>query len=133
MSLYVATPFIGPALEPLLGAAVTQTRSRRWTAWLIIFFTIVLVFAPAQLFAESYKPVLLRRRANKRGLPLPRSPTEGMSLPKVVSTYVTKTPTRPLHMLHIEPIVATFNTYSAFNFGLMYAFFAAFPYVFEVD
>jgi multidrug resistance protein len=133
MSLYVATPFMGPALGPLLGAAVTQTRGWRWTAWLILFFTVVLVFAPAPFFAESYKPVLLRKHAKKRNLPLPRSPTEGMSLWKVVSTYVRKTLTRPMHMLLTEPIVATFNSYSAFNFGLLYAFFAAFPYVFETE
>jgi multidrug resistance protein len=133
MSLYVATPFFGPALGPILGAVVTQTRGWRWTSWLILFFTIILVIAPAPFFRESYKPVLLRRRAKKRNLPLPRSPTEGMSLPKVVSTYATKTLTRPMHMLLTEPIVATFNTYSAFNFGLLYAFFAAFPYVFETE
>jgi multidrug resistance protein len=133
MSLYVATPFFGPALGPILGAAVTQTRGWRWTSWLILFFTIVLVIAPAPFYAESYKPVLLRRRAKQRNLPLPRSPTEGMSLPKIVSTYATKTLTRPMHMLLTEPIVATFNSYSAFNFGLLYAFFAAFPYVFQIE
>ncbi|KAJ4364394.1 hypothetical protein N0V83_008988 [Neocucurbitaria cava] len=133
MSLYVATPFFGPALGPLLGAAVTQTQGWRWTSWLILFFTVVLVIAPAPFYIESYKPILLRQRAKKRNLPLPRSPTEGMSLPKVVKTYVSKTLTRPMHMLLTEPIVATFNAYSAFNFGLLYAFFAAFPYVFKAQ
>ncbi|KAG9195408.1 hypothetical protein G6011_00529 [Alternaria panax] len=133
MSLYVATPFFGPALGPILGAVVTQTRGWRWTSWLILFFTIVLVIAPAPFFRESYKPVLLRQRAKERNLPLPPSPSEGMSLPKIVGTYASKTLSRPMHMLLTEPIVATFNTYSAFNFGLLYAFFAAFPYVFETE
>ncbi|EUC35066.1 hypothetical protein COCCADRAFT_24950 [Bipolaris zeicola 26-R-13] len=133
MSLYVATPFFGPAIGPLLGAAVTQSQGWRWTSWLILFFTVVLVIAPAPFFVESYKPVLLRQRAKKLNLPLPLSPTEGMPLPKIVSTYVTKTLTRPMHMLLTEPIIATFNAYSAFNFGLLYAFFAAFPYVFKKE
>ncbi|EDU47933.1 benomyl/methotrexate resistance protein [Pyrenophora tritici-repentis Pt-1C-BFP] len=131
MSLYVATPFFGPALGPILGAIVTQARAWRWTAWLILFFTVVLVLAPAPFFVESFKPVLLRKRAKQRNLPLPLLPTEGMSWPKVIHTYATRTLTRPMHMLFTEPIVATFNTYSAFNFGVLYAFFAAFPYVFE--
>lgn len=38
-----------------------------------------------------------------------------------------------MHMLLTEPIIAAFNAYSAFNFGLLYAFFAAFPYVFETE
>ncbi|CAE7027749.1 hypothetical protein P3342_006039 [Pyrenophora teres f. teres] len=133
MSLYVATPFFGPALGPILGAIVTQSRDWRWTAWLILFFTVVLVLTPAPFFAESFKPVLLRQRAKQRNLPVPRLPTEGMSWPKVLHTYATKTLTRPMHMLLTEPIVATFNTYSAFNFGVLYAFFAAFPYVFEKE
>ncbi|KAH7399158.1 benomyl/methotrexate resistance protein [Phaeosphaeria sp. MPI-PUGE-AT-0046c] len=133
MSLYVSTPFFGPALGPLLGAAVSRSLGWRWTSWLILFFTIVLVIAPAPFYIESYKPILLRQRAKKRGLPLPRSPTEGLSLPKVLSTYVSKTLTRPMRMLLTEPIIAAFNAYSAFNFGLLYAFFAAFPYVFETE
>lgn len=133
MSLYVSTPFFGPAVGPLLGAAVSRSLGWRWTSWLILFFTIVLVIAPAPFYIESYKPILLRKRAKKRGLPVPRSPTEGYSLPKILSTYVSKTLTRPLHMLFTEPIIAAFNAYSAFNFGLLYAFFAAFPYVFETE
>jgi multidrug resistance protein len=133
MSLYVSTPFFGPALGPLLGAAVTQTPEWRWTSWLIIFFTLVLVIAPAPFYIESYKPILLRQRAKKRGFPTPRSPTEGLSLPKVISTYISKTLMRPMHMLLTELIIAAFNACSTFNFGLLYAFFAAFPHVFKAE
>jgi hypothetical protein len=98
---------------------------------LILFFTIVLVIAPAPIYRESYEPILLRKRAKQRNHPVPRSPTEGLSWPKVLSTYVSKTLTRPMHMLLTKPIIAAFNVYSAFKFGLLNAFFAAFPYVFE--
>jgi multidrug resistance protein len=131
MSLYVATPFFGPAIGPLLGAVVSEHLGWRWTQWLTLFFTIFLVILPAPFYIESYKPVLLRKRAEQRNLPLPRLPTEGMSVPRVIHTYATKTLTRPMHMLFTEPIIAAFNLYSAFNFGLLYAFFAAFPFVFE--
>ena len=130
MSMYVAAPFFGPAIGPLLGAAVTQTMGWRWTAWLILFFTVALVIAPAPFYWESYKPVLLRQRAKKEGQPLPPSPLEGYSWAKALHIYVSQTLTRPLHMLVTEPIVLAFNAYSAFNFGLLYAFFAAFPRVY---
>ncbi|KAF2706139.1 benomyl/methotrexate resistance protein [Pleomassaria siparia CBS 279.74] len=133
MSLYVATPFLGPALGPLLGAAVTRDLGWRWTSWLILFFTIVLVVLPVPFYIESYKPVLLRRRAKKRGLPVPKSPLESLPWHKVISTYATTTLNRPLHMLFTEPIVTAFNAYSAFNFALLYAFFAAFPWVFQEE
>ncbi|KAL6708595.1 hypothetical protein ACN47E_002576 [Coniothyrium glycines] len=130
MSLYVAAPFFGPAIGPLLGAAVTQNLGWRWTSWLILFFTVIMVILPAPFYRESYKPVLLRQRARKQGQPLPPTPLEGLSWYKALRTYVSKTLTRPLHMLATEPIVAALNTYSAFNFGLLYAFFAAFPQVY---
>jgi MFS family permease len=109
-----------PALGPLLGAAVTQTVGWRWTSWLILFFAIVLVILPAPFYWESFKPVLLRRRAKANGQPVPSSPLEGTTWAKALKTYVSKTLTRPMHMLLTEPIVAAFNTYSAFNFGLLY-------------
>lgn len=109
-----------PAIGPLLGAAVTQTVGWRWTSWLILFFTIALVIIPAPFYRESYKPVLLRQRARKNGDPLPPSPLEGYSWAKALKIYVSKTLTRPMQMLLTEPIVAAFNTYSAFNFGLLY-------------
>jgi hypothetical protein len=87
---------------------------------LILFFTIVLVIIPAPFYWESYKPVLLRQRAKKNGLPVPPSALEGVTWTKALETYVSKTLTRPMHMLLTEPIVAAFNTYSAFNFGLLY-------------
>jgi hypothetical protein len=38
---------------------------------------------------------------------------------------------RPIHMIFTEPIVAAFGVYVAFNFAILYGFFAAFPAVFE--
>lgn len=37
---------------------------------------------------------------------------------------------RPVRMLLTEPIVAFFSIYTAFNFSIIFGFFAAFPYVF---
>lgn len=43
----------------------------------------------------------------------------------------TVTLVRPLHMLATEPIVAFLSLYVGFNFSVLFAFFAAFPYVFR--
>ncbi|KAF2994583.1 hypothetical protein E8E13_001547 [Curvularia kusanoi] len=121
MAVYVAAPFFGPAIGPLLGAAVTTHLSWRWTSWLILFATVLFVLLPAPFYCESYKPVLLRQRARKAHLPVPPSPLEGMSWSKALRVYASKTLTRPLHMLVTEPIVLAFNAYT---------FFAAFPRVY---
>lgn len=44
---------------------------------------------------------------------------------------LTVTLLRPIHMLITEPIVGFLSLYVAFNFAVLFAFFAAFPYVFE--
>lgn len=37
---------------------------------------------------------------------------------------------RPFRMLFMEPVVAAFSIYLGFTFGVIYGFYAAFPYVF---
>jgi cytochrome bd-type quinol oxidase subunit 2 len=44
---------------------------------------------------------------------------------------LTVTLLRPIHMLVTEPIVAFLSVYVGFNFSVLFAFFAAFPYVFR--
>jgi MFS family permease len=56
-----------PALSPLLRAAVTQTVGWRRTSWLILFSTILLVLLLAPFYWMTYKPTLLRQRAEKSG------------------------------------------------------------------
>lgn len=77
--------------------------------------------------SESYKLVLLRRRAKKLGI---EPPPEMKSSPLQNAKYfVTKTISRPIYMMFTEPIVGLFDLYNAFNFGLLNGFFAAFPWV----
>lgn len=82
------------------------------------------------LFAkETYKKTLIQRRNKKLGLPLP--PTPFVSPAAKVKFMLTVTLTRPLHMLFTEPIVGFTSLYVAFNFAVLFTFFAAFPYVFK--
>ena len=77
--------------------------------------------------SESYKSVLLKRRAKKLGANSSTDPK-----PTVLDNmkyFVTKTITRPIYMMFTEPIVTLFDIYNAFNFGLLNAFFAAFSWV----
>lgn len=77
---------------------------------------------------ETYKKAILQRRAKRLGIEPPKrvGPT-GFGMVKFLFTV---TLFRPIHMLFREPIVAFFSAYTAFTFALLFAFFAAFPYVF---
>lgn len=75
--------------------------------------------------SETYKKRILAKKANK-STAQPDQP-----LTATLKTFVGSTLKRPIYMLCTEPIVCLFSAYVAFNFALLYAFFAAFPYVFK--
>ncbi|THV48324.1 hypothetical protein BGAL_0255g00100 [Botrytis galanthina] len=49
---YVMSPFLGPALGPVIGSFVTVRKSWRWTQWTLIFFSIF-SFLPLLLTSET--------------------------------------------------------------------------------
>lgn len=67
MSIYIMGPLLGPVLGPIIGGFATQNLNWRW------IFKLVAIAAGASsalgipLLRETYAPVLLERRAKKRG------------------------------------------------------------------
>ncbi|KAJ4991676.1 major facilitator superfamily transporter [Stagonosporopsis vannaccii] len=129
MSMYVAAPFFG------FGSPTR--RGSHADCWLALDFMAYLILyrctgdSSCAILLGIVQSIILRRRAKKNGQPLPPAPLEGATWNKALQTYISKTLTRPMHMLFTEPIVAAINTYSAFNFGQLYSFFAAFPQVYR--
>ena len=123
---FVLMPFLGSLLGPLIGGyAVQNQRDWRWTMWVLIIMS-----GPAWLatlpMKETYAKVILKKRAIKRGLPMPPKPPAR----EAIKMLMLVTLLRPLHMLFLEPIVAWMSLYVAFAFGILFGFFDAFPYVF---
>ncbi|KAG8630705.1 hypothetical protein KVT40_002324 [Elsinoe batatas] len=125
-ALYIMCPFLGPALGPVLGSIISVRKSWRWTQYTLVFFAVFST-ALAAASKETFKRTILVRRARRRGLKLSPEP----SAVERTKILLTVTLVRPLHMLLTEPIVAFFSLYTAFNFATIFAFFAAFPYVFR--
>jgi multidrug resistance protein len=142
--LYVMTPFLGPALGPVIGAFVSVRKNWRWTQWVIIWFAIA-SWVPVLFMSETYSKVILGRRA--KAAELTRKATTGTlramasitsvltpavkAPPNPIRYFITTTLLRPLTMLATEPIVLCFSLYIGFDFAVLYSFFAAFPYVFR--
>lgn len=122
MSLYVTTPFLGPALGPLVGGFVTTAYGWRWTQWTLLFFTVAFL-TPAFGMQETYKAEILHRRARRLGLTPPGNEKSALESAKF---FVTTQLTRPVHMGLTEPIVGLFTVYIAMNFAMLYSFFAVF-------
>ncbi len=99
----------------------------RWTQWTILFAGLA-----SWLFGmfqdETYKNIILLSRAEKLGLPPPLGLRTGWLKWRFILTV---TVLRPVRMLVTEPIVALLSIYTAFNFSVLFAFFAAFPLVFQ--
>ncbi|KAI6861390.1 putative MFS polyamine transporter [Hortaea werneckii] len=127
-SFYIMAPFLGPSIGPVIGGFAAQFKGWRWTQWCTIFIALAayLTVLPMQ---ETYKKVILQRRAKRLGTaPPPAAAKKGWAQIKMVLTI---TLARPLHMLATEPIVSLFSAYNAFTFGVLFAFFAAYPYTFQ--
>lgn len=126
-SSFLLAPFLGPALGPALGGFAAQEKGWRWTQWILLFIMI-----PTYLFSlrmkETYKKIILQKRAKKLGIPPPPKGPSGLAAVKLL---ITITLSRPIMMLGTEPIVLFLSLYTAFNFSVLFAFFDAFPIVFE--
>lgn len=114
--------------RPLLGGFVVQTKSWRWTQWVILFFLITF-YIPILFTKESYKRTILERRAKQLNIQGP--PRQSRSFLGTVRYFLTTIFLRPIHMLVTEPIVTVVCLYNGFLFGLMYTFVVASPWVFQ--
>jgi len=102
-----------------------QTRGDwRWLMWVMILIAGP-IWIMSFFFGETSKKELLRRRAHKRGLPAPAKPPAMVALKMlfVITLF------RPIRMLFVEPIVISITIYVSFAFGVLFAFFVAYPYV----
>ncbi|OCK79152.1 MFS general substrate transporter [Lepidopterella palustris CBS 459.81] len=125
-SLFLMAPFAGPSLGPVVGGFAAQYKTWRWTQWSILFISVA-VYLTSLPMRETYKKIILKRRAARLGIEPPKSPTGIAAL----KTLLTITLFRPLHMLATEPIVLFLSMYTAFAFAVLFSFFAAFPIVFK--
>lgn len=127
-TMFVMMPFLGPSLGPVVGGFAAEFKGWRWTQWCTIFIGLAAAIFCMPM-SETYKKVILKRRAKKLGIEGPPGPpVTGLGYVKLL---VTITLIRPLNMLFTEPIVYLLSLYNAFTFSIMFGFFAAYPYVFD--
>jgi len=127
MAMYVTTPFLGPALGPLLGGYGTTAFNWRWTQWIILFFTVA-TLTPVIGMKETYKSKILKNRAKQMGIKPKGSQRTPLQSAKF---FLTSTLVRPVHMGLTEPIVGLLTLYIAVNFAMLYGFFAAFEEIMQ--
>ncbi|BGP18633.1 hypothetical protein JCM10213_004183 [Rhodosporidiobolus nylandii] len=135
MATFSAILFASPCLGPLVGGYITITVGWRWMWWVDLIFSgaaTAVAVAPVIGLVETYAPALLRWRAQllrqETGDETIQTEQERQARP--FSDILTETLLRPLVMLTMEPIMTFFALFLSAVYGLLYAFFFAFPIVF---
>lgn len=112
LSFAVATllPFLGPAIGPIIGGAVTDSAlGWRWLFWILSIFDAVLIASALFLFPETYARTILRRNSKSKDW-------DGESLGHVLIVSCI----RPCRLLLTRPHIQLMAFYLAYNYGILY-------------
>lgn len=126
-SAFLLAPFLGPAIGPAVGGFAAQYKGWRWTQWLILFLMVPCYISSLGM-KETYKKIIMQRRAKRLDMAPPKTGPTGLA---ALNFIFTVTLFRPVKMLFTEPIVFFFSLYTGFNFSVIFGFFDAFPIVFQ--
>lgn len=131
IALFAAAPYAGPVIGPLIGGFIGKYAGWQWLYWVNMISAFV-VWCCCLVLPETFAPVLLKRRAKKMRKDLQDDSfvTEQEVLRRPLSEIVVETLVRPFQMLVEEPILLLMSLYVALVYGLLYAYFFAYPVVF---
>ena len=127
-AFWILMPFLGPALGPSTSSYPTQLSTWCWGQWMLLIAGGA-TYALSLFQQETYKKVILLRRAKKYNLPPPHDPLPGGL--RRITAILNVTCVRSMRMLFTEPICLAFSAYSAFTFGVLFAFFTSVTYVYR--
>lgn len=108
---------------------------RRWTFYVLIIWSTIMLALIAACVPETYHPVLLRRKAIKlrkeTGELRWKAPIEFMQ--RSITQTIIRSCYRPFLLLTLEPMCLNLCLFSAILLGVLYLFFGAFELVFQVN
>ncbi|XWW98735.1 hypothetical protein V2A60_006737 [Cordyceps javanica] len=135
MVLFSLAPFLGPTAGPLIGGFINYNAHWRWTYYVFLIWTGVMLFAVVFFVPETFHPILLRNKARelrkRTGDDRWLAPTEKTQ--KSVIRAVGLSLLRPMQLLVFEPMCLNLCLLSAILLGILYLFFGAFALVFTTN
>ncbi|KAJ9607902.1 hypothetical protein H2200_007981 [Cladophialophora chaetospira] len=133
MMIFSASPFLGPAIGPVVGGFINQFADWRWTFYTLLIWTGVLLALVIFFVPETYHKVLLKEKAVQRrketGDDRWFAPIEKNK--RTIPETILRSCKIPIQLLVLEPMCLLLNIYAAILLGIVYLFFGAFPLVFE--
>ncbi|KAI9732784.1 MAG: hypothetical protein M1834_003722 [Cirrosporium novae-zelandiae] len=133
MMIYSGSPFLGPEIGPIIAGFINTFIDWRWTFYVQLIWAGTMLCSIILFVPETYHPVLLRRRAQKRRLETGddrwRAPIEELKRSVLYTVY--QSCYRPFMLLLLEPMCLNLCLLSALVLGIVYLFFGAFALIFE--
>jgi len=130
--VFSASPFIGPPVGPMIAGFINQYSSWRWTFYVLLIWSVVMLGLISAFVPETYHPVLLRHKAVKlreeTGDEKWKAPIE--RLQRSIWQTIVRSVYRPFLLLTLEPMCLNLCLFSAILLGVLYLFFGAFEIVF---
>ncbi|CDO76524.1 hypothetical protein BN946_scf184750.g4 [Trametes cinnabarina] len=135
-ALYGTAPWMGPVLGPIVGGWISETRlGWRFSFWIMFIVAGLNALACLIITPETFGPVLLRRRARRlmkaTGGQVVYISKFDVGRSQSIMHILRRDMGRPFYFLATEPIVLLLATYIAIAYATLYAFFAAYPIVFQ--
>ncbi|KAI0831039.1 major facilitator superfamily domain-containing protein, partial [Trametes gibbosa] len=135
-SLYGTAPWMGPVLGPIVGGWISETRlGWRFAFWIMFIVSAMNALACIFITPETFGPVLLRRRAKRLSKAssgkLAYISKFDVGRSQSLKHILQRDMGRPFYFLSTEPIVLLMAIYIAIAYATLYAFFAAYPIVFQ--
>lgn len=130
LSLYLLIPLTGSAVGPIVGGFIVQYSTWRWMFWATTILQVTVEVASLFLFFESFAPVLLRRRAEKRrnetGDARYHTEMDIRESGRSAAWKLGRSLSRPLRLLAFHPIIQIQAILEGINYGLLYFALASF-------
>lgn len=130
MSLYLLIPLTGSGVGPIVSGFIVQYSTWRWMFWATAILQVTFELSSMLLFYESYAPLLLRQRAEKRrnetGDPRYHAEAERRESGRSALWKLGRNLSRPIRLLAYHPIIQMQSILEGINYGLLYFALASF-------
>lgn len=132
IAIWSLGPLMGPILGPIAGGYMGQSIGWRWICWVLSIASGVGAIASFLFQEETYPPILLDRKvARLKKETGNQNLRTALNVDRKASALFGRSIIRPLRLLFLSPIVATFSLYQGIIYGYMYLLFTTFPLVFQ--
>lgn len=131
--LYTISPFVGPGVAPLISGFINSHLYFRWTFYVMLIFTGVLLILITVFVPETYQPVLLRKKAQRlrkeTGDSRFYAPIEKVDTTLFDSVVLSCK--KPLLLIFKDYMTLSLCFYTGFTLAIVYLFFIAIPYIYR--